>query len=191
MSRTVPSQELQHLQAETVLGTLDDMPTPRPARNSNRAAVTKAELDALLAACRVLVAVSARSIAAVADVVDVTQFRALVIVASRGSVSLGTLAEAAGLSLSTASRMCDRMVGLGLLHRADDPTNRRQLVLTPTDAGKEIVDEVMQRRRDALAPALGQLTKARRAELVTLLAEFAAAGGEPAESDLWSMGWTS
>ncbi len=145
----------------------------------------------MLAACRVLVALSARSIAAVEDVADVMQVRALVTVASRGSVSLGGLAEGAGLHLSRASRLCDRLVANGLINRADDPANRRQLTLTLTPSGERAVRKVMQRRRDAIDPILAQLPKQRRAELVSALQAFAAAGGEPSDSDLWAMGWTT
>lgn len=73
--------------------------------------VSDAETDAVMAACRVLVAVSAQSIAAAEQVVGAAQFRVLVIMASRGPVSLGGLAGAAGMHVSTASRICDRMVG--------------------------------------------------------------------------------
>jgi DNA-binding MarR family transcriptional regulator len=153
------------------------------------------EADALLAACRVLVAISAQSIAAVEDVADLTQVRALVVVASRGSVSLGELSEAAHIHLTRASRLCDRLVMKGLLNRADDPANRRQLVLTLTPAGQDVVDEVMRRRREAIQPILermgAQMTKPRRAELTLLLNEFATAGGEPSDPDLWAMGWTT
>lgn len=150
------------------------------------------EVAAVLYACRLLVAVSARSIATVTDDgIDLSQFRALVIVASRGSVSLGELAAAAGLNLSTASRMCDRLVGMNLVHRAEDPANRRQLELTLTSRGRGVVSRVMRRRKNALEPILRKLPKARRALLVELLSELAAAGGEPAERDLWAMGWTT
>jgi DNA-binding MarR family transcriptional regulator len=164
-------------------------PDPPGKRSAPAARVTDDELDALAAACRVLVAISAQSIAAVADVVDVTQFRSLVIVASRGSVSLGELAESAGINLSTASRMCDRMVGMGLLNRSDDPANRRQLVLTLTDEGERTVGRVMQMRRGALRSVLGRLPKARRVPLVEALEDFAAAAGEPTHQDLWALGW--
>jgi DNA-binding MarR family transcriptional regulator len=154
--------------------------------------VNSDDVDGVLAACRALVAVSARSIASVADDgIDIAQFRALVIVASRGSVSLGELATSAGLNLSTASRMCDRMVGMNLLHRAEDPANRRQLVLTLTDPGRRIVSRVTRRRRAAIEPMLRKLPKARRTQLAGLLTELAAAAGEPAERDLWAMGWTT
>ena len=48
----------------------------------------------MLAASRVLVGVSAQSIAAVEDSLTVVQFRALVIVASRGPIHLSALADA-------------------------------------------------------------------------------------------------
>jgi DNA-binding MarR family transcriptional regulator len=154
--------------------------------------VSDIEVGAFLSACVLLVAVSARSIASVTDDgIDLAQFRALVIVASRGSVSLGELATAAGLNLSTASRLCDRLVGMNLLNRAEDPADRRQLELTLTASGRKVVSRVMRRRRSALEPMLRKLPKARRALLIELLQELAAAGGEPAERDLWAMGWTT
>lgn len=163
-------------------------PTRRPSSRD-------AEADALLAACRVLVAISAQSIAAVEDTVDLIEFRALVVVASRGSVSLSELAAAATLHLTRASRLCDRLVASGLINRADDPANRRQLTLTLTRSGQEVVGQVMQRRLAAVQQILDRIsdymTKQRRAELTTLLQEFAAAGGEPSNLDLWAMGWTT
>ena len=153
------------------------------------------EAEALLAASRVLVGVSAQSIAVVEDVVDLIEFRALVVVASRGSVSLSELSDAARFHLTRASRLCDRLVAKGLIDRADDPANRRQLVLTLTPEGQRVVHEVMRRRRAVLEPILDRLTarmtRQRRGEVVSLLREFAAAGGEPSEPDLWAMGWTT
>jgi DNA-binding MarR family transcriptional regulator len=163
----------------------NDRPAPR------RSAAQDDEADAVLAACRILVTLSAQSIAAVADVADVTQVRALVVMASRGSVSLGELATAANLHPSRASRLCDRMVAEGLIHRADDPANRRQLTLTLTLSGERVVRTVMKHRRNAIKPILARLTKQRRAELVSALKEFATAGGEPPDLELWAMGWTT
>jgi DNA-binding MarR family transcriptional regulator len=111
--------------------------------------------------------------------------------ASRGSVSLGELATAANLHPSRASRLCDRMVAEGLIHRADDPANRRQLTLTLTLSGERVVRTVMKHRRNAIKPILARLTKQRRAELVSALKEFATAGGEPPDLELWAMGWTT
>jgi DNA-binding MarR family transcriptional regulator len=93
-----------------------------------------------------LVAISAHSIAAVEDIVDLTQLRALVIVSSRGTPSLSELADAVRLHLSRASRMCGRMVGGGLQDRAQDPANRRQVMLTATEQGHAIVASVIAQR---------------------------------------------
>ena len=151
--------------------------------------MSSTEVDAVLKACRVLVAISAQSIAVAEEYVDLTQFRALVVIASYRVASLGQLAAAAGLSLSTASRLCDRLVAAGLLHRADDPANRRQLALTLTDAGKRVVGQVMESRRQAVEPILHKLPKQRRAALVAALEEFVAASGEPPVRDMWALGW--
>ncbi len=153
--------------------------------------VSAAELDAVLAARRVLVAVSARSIAASGGEVDLPHFRALVVVASRGPMSLGELAPATGMNLSTASRMCERLVGMGLLNRTDDPANRRQLRLSLTPAGEQMVARATDRRRAAVRPMLEALPTRRRAQLVQLLSEFAGAGGETSQAELWSLGWAT
>ncbi len=153
------------------------------------------EADALLAACRVLVAISARSIAAVEAVANVLQVRGLVVIASRGAVSLGELAGAMNIHLTRASRLCDRLVLKGLISRTDDPDNRRQLTLTLTPSGERLVDTVVASRRKAIGPILSRLTKQmskqRRTEFVSILQEFAAAAGEPSHSDLWALGWTT
>jgi DNA-binding MarR family transcriptional regulator len=153
------------------------------------------ETEAVLAACRVLVAISAQSIAAVEDVADLTQVRALVVIASRGSVSLSELSEAMNIHLTRASRLCDRLVVKGLINRADDPANRRQLTLTLTPDGERVVQEVMRRRGEAIKSLMDRLskhmTKQRRADVALLLREFAAAGGEPSDPDLWAIGWTT
>jgi DNA-binding MarR family transcriptional regulator len=162
-----------------------ERPSPRRRPKDNE------EADIVLAGCRFLVALSAQSIAAVEDVADVAQVRALVVISSRGSVSLGALAVAANLHLTRASRLCDRMVAEGLIDRADDPANRRRLILTLTPKGQRVVHDVMAHQRAAITPILARLPRQRRAELVAVLGEFAAAGGEPSGPDLWALGWTT
>ena len=142
----------------------------------------------MLDACRALVAISVRSLAAVSAQVDIVQLRVLVVVASSGSVSLGEAADATGITLSKASRTCDRLVGKRLLARADDPADRRSLKLTLTPAGRRVVRRVTQARRDAITPTLDAMPAAQRAVLVSALREFTARA-EPESRDLWAMGW--
>jgi len=150
-----------------------------------------AALDALLLASRTLVAISAQSIAAVVDEVDPVQFRVLVVVASRGPCSLGGVAAAVGLHVSTASRTCDRLVAMGLLDRAASPADRRNLELTLTVEGTALVGRVLRGRRAALEPVLGKLSARQHRRLTTALRDFAAAAGEPSDRALWAMGWTT
>lgn len=148
--------------------------------------------DAVLAACRLLVGISVRSMTTVEDRVNLVQLRILTMLASREPVTLSELAEAVGLHLSRASRACDRLVDAGLVAREDDPADRRSLRLTLTGPGRAIVTEVTRARRAAVQPAVRRLDAAARADLVAALERFtAAAGGEPADADLWAMGWTT
>lgn len=161
-----------------------------PTKKKLSIGVSDQEIDALLDACRSLVAISVRSLAAVADQVDIVELRILVVIASRGSVSLGAVAEATGITMSKASRTCDRLVARKLVARADDPADRRSLRLTLTPTGQRVVRRVTDARRAALAPLLAQMPADRRAVLVDVLREFAS-HSQPAHRDLWAMGWAT
>ena len=78
-------------------------------------------VDAVLNASRVLVAIAARSLADVGEEVTLTQYRSLVVLASRGPQGVAALAEAVSVAPPTASRMCDRLVKKGLVTRPDRP----------------------------------------------------------------------
>ncbi len=147
-------------------------------------------VDTVLAACRALVAVSAQSIAAIEDIADPVEVRVLVLVCSRGTASLREVADGGGMHVSTASRLCDRMVSKGLLDRESDPADRRQLALSASATGVDLVRTMMRRRRAALQKILERMSDDGRERLVTALGEFADAAGENREADLWALGWT-
>ena len=107
--------------------------------------------DALLTASRLLVAVSARSIAVVDDTITIPQFRTLVILSNRGSVNLATLAGLLDVKPSAAGRMVDRLVGAGLIDRLPHPTSRRELLATLTPRGRKVVRQVTAQRRREIA----------------------------------------
>ena len=67
-------------------------------------------VDAVLSASRVLVAVAARSLADVAEEVTLTQYRTLVVLASRGPQNLAGLAEAVGVAPATCLLYTSRCV---------------------------------------------------------------------------------
>lgn len=144
--------------------------------------------DALLTASRVLVAVAARSLAGVSENVTLAQYRALVVLQSRGPQSLQSLASELQVVPSTATRMCDRLYGKGLIDRVLASEDRREVELSITDAGSSIVSTVTRRRRAELRKIVSDMKPTRRRELVAALEEFAAAAGET-PSGQWYLGW--
>jgi DNA-binding MarR family transcriptional regulator len=153
-------------------------PTPAPAE----------VVDAVLSASRVLVAVAARSLAAVAEEVTLTQYRSLVVLASRGPQSVAALAEAVGVTAPTASRLADRLVQKGLIDRRAAPDDRRAVRLGLTGVGRELVDAVTERRRGEIAALLEAIPPAGREPLVHALRQLTEAAGEVPEQE-WSSGW--
>jgi hypothetical protein len=77
-----------------------------PAAEDSLDAIT----DALLTASRLLVAISARSIAQVDETITIPEFRALVILSVRGSINLRTLAGLLHVQRSTTGRMVERLI---------------------------------------------------------------------------------
>ncbi len=136
--------------------------------------------DALLTASRLLVAISARSIALVDDTITIPQFRTLVILSNRGPVNLATLAGLLDVQPSTTGRMVDRLVSAGLIDRKPHPTSRRELVAALTTRGRKIVRQVTANRRRQISEIVEKIPPRERQGLVRALTAFTAAGGEPA-----------
>ena len=142
----------------------------------------------MLSASRVLVAVAARSLADVAEEVTLTQYRTLVVLASRGPQNLAGLAEAVGVTPATATRMCDRLVRKDLIRRRTERDDRRQLRVALTARGRSLVDAVTGRRRQEIARIINEIPVEQQAVLVQALGRLASAAGEVPEQD-WTTGW--
>lgn len=156
------------------------MHPPKPA--------TPQQVDAVLAAARVLVAVVARSVAAVEDVVSLPQLRVLVMVSTSGPLNLSAVAEGLGVHASNATRTCDRLVTAGLLDRRDAEDDRRHVALTLTDEGRQLVQSVIEHRRSAIERVLAGMPAALRDGLAGDLQAFAAAAGEVPDAPGWTLG---
>ncbi|MEU8585869.1 MarR family transcriptional regulator [Streptomyces sp. NPDC048664] len=134
---------------------------------------------AVLTASRLLVAVSARSLAAVEERVTLAQFRMLVVLSTRGTTKLVELAELLQVAPSTAMRMVDRLIVAGLADRRPNPTSRRETLLALTGEGIRTVEDVTARRRAEIAAIVERLRPTQRLALVEALNAFNEAGGEP------------
>lgn len=156
-----------------------------------RMSATSEQVDAVMLAAQALVGLTAQSVAEVEGVVTLPQLRVLVLVASRGTLNLSALAQAMGIHPSNATRACDRLVAVGLLERHDSPADRRNLSLTLTDAGRELVESIVARRRADIAAVLEHVPGSRRRGLVAAMTAFARGAGEASAASAWQLGWST
>ena len=145
-------------------------------------------VDAVLSASRVLVAIAARSLADLGEDVTLTQYRSLVVLASRGPQGVAALAQALGVTPPTASRLCDRLVRKRLVRRRTDRNDRRQVRVALTTAGRQLVDAVTARRRVEITELVSSIDPEARALLASGLRQLSQAAGEVPEQE-WTTGW--
>ncbi|WP_111512667.1 MarR family winged helix-turn-helix transcriptional regulator [Mycobacterium kyogaense] len=143
--------------------------------------VTIDHVESVMRASRALVGITAASIMTVDDVVTVPQVRVMMMIATRGAMNLASVAEGLQVNPSNASRIVDRLIKIGLLDRRQDSVDRRNISLTLTGEGQALIGKVIRHRRAAIRRALREMSPERRELLATVLEEFAAAAGEPAQ----------
>jgi DNA-binding MarR family transcriptional regulator len=150
---------------------------------------SKTELtNAVLTASRVLVAVAARSLAEHESEVSLQQYRALIVLGSRGPQRPVDLAEALGVDPSTSTRLCDRLVQKRFISRRRQLGDRREVRLDLTPKGRALVESVTDRRREEIARILAAIPESERDEIVHAFHSFGEAAGEVPE-DQWPRSW--
>lgn len=135
--------------------------------------------DAVLRVSRLLVAVSARSIATVDESISLAQFRLLVVLATRGQRKVTELADVLKVNPSTATRAVDRLTDVGLVDRRTNPRSRREAQISLTTAGQRVVREVTAARRAEIAGIVARMPRTHQRGIVRALTAFSQAGGEP------------
>lgn len=143
--------------------------------------------EAIIDAGKAMAAIAARSLDGEMADVTLPQYRTLVALCEAPS-RLADLAVRLGVSPSTATRMCDRLVRKGLVTRTRDELDRREVNLAVTDTGRRIVSEVIARRRDQVSQVLAAIGDDVRDQLITALHDLAARVGESPELH-WAPGW--
>ena len=123
---------------------------------ADEAVADEAAVDAVLTASRTLIAVATCSLGAAAEETTIAQYRALVVLASRGPQRMADLAGALDVTPSTAGRMCDRLLRKGLIRRHRARADRRAVQVSITPAGRQVVDQATARRRALIAGILRQ-----------------------------------
>jgi DNA-binding MarR family transcriptional regulator len=94
-----------------------------------------------------------------------TQLAALAALERHGAMTPGELAEHEKVQPPSMTRVISVLVESQLVLREPHETDRRQVVLTVTDAGRELVNRARRRRDVWLAKRMKELTPAERATL--------------------------
>ena len=88
----------------------------------------------------------------------VPQFRALTYISRNPGISLQAVAHHLGLTPPTVSKMVDGLVLNRHVMREPSSKDRRQITLTLTDRGRDILEQVHRATQTRLAEVLAQLT---------------------------------
>src|SRR2546429_8613346 len=94
-----------------------------------------------------------------------TQLAALATLERHGAMTPGELAEHEKVQPPSMTRVIAALVDWQLVSRAPHPTDRRQVILTVTPGGRDLVQKVRRRREAWLARRLAELTPEERATL--------------------------
>ena len=110
------------------------------------------------------------------------QLNALIVVEQQQGINLRGLAGQLKMILSSASRLCDRLVAAGLVERVPGRVDRREIALYLTPSSRQLLDELRVARREILSEVLDRMSATGRAALVRGLTEFASIAAEPGRS---------
>ncbi len=156
------------------------MPPEAPVTDAESALV-----DQLAALSRVMVGFTARTLAGLDTELTLSQYRTLVLLAARGPLRTVDLATVLGVHPSTATRACDRLVRRDLVARRQGTTDRRVAWLTLTEAGRDLVGQVVRGRTDRIRDLVRAAGAAGAASAGDLVIALVAAAGEPTEDQWW------
>jgi len=129
------------------------------------------EDEVLLRLARTVVGISTRAADELGRL-SVVQLRALTVLRGLGAGNLGQLASSMGVTVSTASRLVDRLVTAGLADRRPSARSRREVALAVTDVGAELLERYDELRLAELRALLDRLPSDRRVDVLAALGEL-------------------
>ncbi|MFG3557724.1 MarR family winged helix-turn-helix transcriptional regulator [Micromonospora sp. NPDC047557] len=109
---------------------------------------------------------------ATASRVSGAQLRAVMVVEQHDGINLRRLATRLDMLLSSASRLCDRLVAAGMLEREPGRFDRREISLHLTPEARRLLAELRADRQKRIATVLAAMTPAGRTALVSGMREF-------------------
>jgi DNA-binding MarR family transcriptional regulator len=104
-----------------------------------------------------------------------THFHVLTLLRHHDAMPMGRLADILDASLSSATGIIDRMEERGLVERVRVPDDRRVVLVRPTQAGLDLVDEAELVRSDVMRATLIRLSTPQLERLTAALADLGTA----------------
>ncbi len=92
--------------------------------------------------------------------ISMTHFHVLTLLRHHDAMPMGRLADVLDASMSNATGIIDRMEERGLVERVRVPDDRRVVLVRPTQAGLDLVDEVELAKNDVMIRAMARLDDA-------------------------------
>jgi DNA-binding MarR family transcriptional regulator len=146
--------------------------------------------DAVLLVSRALVGLAAKSLAATEDQITLPQYRALVVLDSRGDQNVSTLADTLGIHPSTLTRLCDRLIEKRWIERRTSGESRREVTLGLSEKGRALVRAETERRRRAIREIVERVDPATQSAIADVFSALAEAA-EEVHGHAWKLGWTA
>lgn len=150
--------------------------------DSDDATDDEATDSALLAVARAMMAVSLRAAATLPGGISPIQLRALTVLSGLGQTNLTDLGTALGMSPSSTSRLCDRLVAAGLVERRTSPRTRREVAVRLSEEGTRLLAGYDDHRLAELRAVLDSFEPRRRQQVLGALRDFGAAAGAAEEN---------
>jgi len=137
--------------------------------------------DVLVRAARTFVGMSVRA-ADQLGAVSLVQLRALSVIAEANAVNLMQLSDGMGVTISTTSRLVDRLVAAGLVDRRPSEATRREITLRLTAQGQDLLSHYDDLRLRALHRRLDELPRRRRAAVIDALGDLVSTETPPRDT---------
>ncbi len=90
--------------------------------------------------------------------ITMSQFKTLVVLYELGHATMGELADALGIGVSTVTGLVDRLVDHHLVVREEDPSDRRVVVGRLTPEGNALVDRLCMGASDRFKTVIDELS---------------------------------
>ena len=142
---------------------------------------SRSEDQLLVSAARLMVGISVRAADQIGEA-SLVQLRALTVLDDADGANLMQLADGMGVTVSTTSRLVDRLVAAGLVDRRPSEVTRREVSITLTAAGESVLHRYDDLRLRELRGRLSRLEPDRRDVVLHGLRELVSTTPEPVPS---------